>query len=79
MSPTERLRELCRENGVRYTCGYTRGYRGEGGTTDEDIVTCLWVDGDQCHTTSFEESDGGELWVANTVTPEQALALALGR
>lgn len=76
MSPTKRLRELCRENGVRYTCGYRRK---DGTAVDADVVTCVWLDGDPCHTTSFEESDGGELWVADTVTPEQALALALGR
>lgn len=75
MSPTERLRELCRENGIRYTCGY----RSKDGITDEDIVTCVWFDDEPLNTTSFEESDGGELWVADTVTPEQALALALGR
>lgn len=77
MTPTSRLRALCREHGIRYTCGY----RGKDGTTvtDADVVTCVWLDGDPAHTTSFEEADGGELWCADTVTPEQALALALGR
>ena len=79
---TRQLRASLDALGIRYTRGYSLGSDEWKKPTDErtdlDRVTCVWPrSADAAHSVTFEEDEWGDMWVADEVTPAQALALAL--
>lgn len=79
---TDALRAALDALGIRYTRGYSLGSaewrKPTEQRTDLERVTCVWPrSADVTHSVTFEEDEGGCMWVADDVTPAQALALAL--
>lgn len=71
---TATLRCMAAALGIRYTRGLTL----EGGRrVNEDSVTTLHPTPDVADSVCVEEDEDGALWVADPVTPRQALLLAL--
>lgn len=72
---TSTLRCMAAALGIRYTRGYVMGDR----RVNEDSVTTLHPTPDVADSVCIEEDEDGALWVADAVTPRQAIVLALAR
>ena len=74
MTKTDELRAMASALGIRYTCGLVCGDH----RVNEDSVTTLYRQvGGPSRSVTFEEDADGALWVADEVSPRQAVALAM--